>query len=87
MEKQSADTASLMAKRTPTRTSFTRTWNEFTAEVTKPKVDFMLINRLKRQLADRFMTLERVDEDVDRYLQENEASEAEFTLEYDATVQ
>lgn len=63
------------------KAAFTRSWNELKNETIKPEIDHIMIKRLKKQLMDRFTSLEKLDEEIERYLQGKDSSEEEF-IEY-----
>lgn len=47
----------------------------------------LMIKRLKRLLDDRFLSLEKVDQEIDRYMQEKASTEEEFTEEYNSIIE
>lgn len=75
---------SIKAKRGAIRGAFTRSLNELVTEINKPEKDLNEIRRLRKQLEDRFSSLDKVDEEFDRYMQEKEATEEEYTEEYNS---
>lgn len=81
------DMASLKAKRAPIRAAFTRTWNELKIETDQPEVDNLVLKRLKGKLSDRFLLLEKADEEIQSDLLEKDTTEEEFTEEFNSTLE
>lgn len=79
--------ATLKSKRGPIRAAFTRTWNDLHSEINRPDGNLDQMLRLRKQLEDRFVSLEKVDEQIDQHMQESEASEEEYTVEYDSVIE
>lgn len=79
--------ATLKSKRGPIRAAFTRTLKELDTEVSKPDGNLDQILKLKKKLEDRFLTLEKVDEEIDVVMQQKQASEEDFNTEYESVIE
>ena len=74
------------AKRTAIREIFIRAYNELATEINKSTRNLTEIQRLQKQLENRFLAINKVDDEFEFYLQEKETTEAEY-MALSSTVQ
>lgn len=77
--------STIKARRAAFTELFTRSYNELATEINKTTRTLSEIQRLRKQLEDRFTSLEKIDEDFEVCMQEKETTEAEYFDEYNKT--
>lgn len=77
--------ASIKAKHGAIREAFTRSLNDWLQKLIIPQKDLNEIQSLKKQLEYRFSSLENVDEEFERNIQEKDTTEEKYTAENDST--